>query len=61
MEQVTPRIENIRKILGTHNTTGSEEMGSLWILKKNTYYAFKITNGSNQVARLVSGFNWMEL
>jgi hypothetical protein len=51
----------IRKILGTHNTTGSEEMASLWILKKNTYYAFKITNGSNQAARLVSGFNWMEL
>jgi len=54
-QQVTPRIENI-----TPNT-GRIEMGSLWILEKNTYYALKITSGSNQVARLVSGFNWMEL
>lgn len=49
-----------RKILGTHQTTGSDELSSMWILQPNSYYMFEIVNGSNQVSNLVAGFNWME-
>ncbi len=50
----------IRNILGTHTTVGSDSFSDIWILKKNSYYLLTISNGSNQTANLITGFNWIE-
>lgn len=48
------------KILGVQKDVTSEQLIGEWLLKKNTDYVFKITNGSNQAANVVAGFNWLE-
>ena len=48
------------QILGVQKDVTSEQLIGEWLLKKNTDYVFKITNGSNQTANVVAGFNWLE-
>lgn len=44
-------------ILGNQQTVTENDFVGEWLLKKNTKYAFKITNNSAQVANLSAGFN----
>lgn len=48
------------KILGVQKDVTSDHLVGEWLLKKNTDYVFKITNGSNQAANIAAGFNWLE-
>jgi len=50
----------IDQILGVQKDVTSENLIGEWLLKKNTDYVFKITNGSNQAANIAAGFNWFE-
>lgn len=47
-------------MLGVQKDVNSDELDGHWVLKKNTDYVFKITNGSAQDANIVAGFNWIE-